>query len=94
MYLSGYGIEKDNAKAFYWFKRSAGKNNVLATRVMAETYRFGQMGQKVDLEQAKLWEDKLPRLEAMAKKAAVEKRAAIAAARKIVEEEKAAKKLM
>ncbi len=90
MYAAGIGIEKDDAKALYWFRRSAAKNFLPAVKVIAGAYSTGGFsGQiKVDLDQAKSWDAKASRLEAIERKAADEKMAAF----KKSQEEEAAKK--
>ena len=91
MYVAGNGIEKDEAKASYWFKRSAAKNFLPAVRWLANAYRLGLSGLKVDLDQAKSWDAKATRLEAIERKAADEKMAALLTARKKSQEEAAKK---
>jgi TPR repeat protein len=78
VYNTGTGIEKDDAKALYWFRRSAAKNYLPAVKIIAEAYRLGGFsGQiKADPEQAKTWDAKRSRLEAIARKAADESMAA------------------
>lgn len=90
MYASGIGIEKDDAKALYWFRRSAAKNFLPSVKIMAGAYHTGGFsGQiKVDLDQAKSWDTKASRLEAIERKATDEKMAAF----KKSQEEEAAKK--
>jgi len=67
LYSEGLGIEKDPAKALYWTRRSAAQDYLPAVKAMARAYRMGGFsGQvKVDLDQAKLWEAKIARLEAI-----------------------------
>ena len=91
MYIEGNGIEKDDAKASYWFKRSAAKNFLPAVKLLANAYRSGALGILVDLDQAKSWDAKAKRLEAIERKAADEKLAALLAARKKSQEEAAKK---
>ena len=91
MYVAGNGIEKDEAKASYWFKRSAAKNFLPAVKLLAGAYRSGTLGLKVDLDQAKSWDAKATRLEAIERKAADEHLAAVLAARKKSQEEAAKK---
>lgn len=94
MYLAGNGIQKDDAKALYWYKRSANKNFLPAVQVIAAAYHNGGFSGliKVDPDQAKSWDDKVTRLKAIARKEADEKLAALAAAQKKLQEEAAAKK--
>lgn len=93
MYAEGTGIEKDDAKALYWFRHSAAKNYLPAVKLIAGTYRSGGFSGliKVDLDQAKSWDAKASRLEAIERKAADEKLAALAAAKKKLQEEAAKK---
>ncbi len=93
MYVAGTGIEKDEAKALYWFKRSADKKHLPAVKVLANAYRTGGLGLRVDLDQAQSWDAKAARLEAIERKAADEKLAAFIAARKKLQEDAAAKKV-
>jgi len=62
MYQSGNGIEKDDAKASYWIRRSAAKNYQPAAVTLANAYRVGTMGVKVDKDLADSWEKKAARL--------------------------------
>ena len=64
MYAAGEGVEKNEGKAFFWFKFAAEKDHIGAIKVIANAYKTGLLGQEVNLQQAKLWEDKLPALEA------------------------------
>lgn len=93
MYAAGLGIDKDESKAAYWFRRSAAKNWLPAVRVIASAYQTGGLGFKVDLEQAKSWDNKASRLEVIERKTADEKLTALAAAKKKLQEEEAAKKI-
>jgi TPR repeat protein len=68
MYVVGEGVEKSSEKALYWIKYSAEKNHLPAVEVLASAYRLGDLGLAIDLDQAKIWEDKLPPLRAAAKK--------------------------
>lgn len=89
LYYAGKGIEKDEAKALYWYRRSAAKNFLPSVKVMALAYRKGGFSGQVpvDLDQAKSWDAKVSRLSAIEKKAADEKTAAL---KKIAEDEAAA----
>lgn len=73
MYVSGEGVEENAEKALYWFRRAAEKNYLLAVKSLAHAYRKGELGLTIDLEQAKLLEDKASILEAAAKKAEAQK---------------------
>ena len=69
MYVVGEGVEKNSGKALYWLKHAAEKNYLPAVEVMADAYRKGDLGlAAIDLDQAKIWESKLPALRAAAKK--------------------------
>jgi len=92
MYQEGNGIEKDEAKASYWYRRSAAQDYLPAVKGMAITYKSGGAGIKADPEKAKFWEAKAKRLEAIERKIVDEKLAAWAAEKKKLEEEEAAKK--
>lgn len=91
MYESGNGIQKDEAKASYWYRRSAAKNFIPALKVLAGSYRLGSLGVKIDLEQAKAWEAKALRLEAIERKTLDEKMAKLAEEQKKLREEEAKK---
>lgn len=94
MYLTGNGIEKDDNKALYWIRRAAAQDYLPAVRTMAISYKVGGFSGKIkpDLDQEKLWNAKLSRLEAIARKAADEKLAEAAASAKKLREEEAAKR--
>ena len=91
MYLEGNGIDKDQAKALYWFKRSADKKFLPAVKILADGYRQGLMGLSVDKNQAAYWDAKAKRLEEIERKIADEKLAELAATRKKLQEEAAKK---
>lgn len=80
MYITGEGVEKNAEKALYWLRRAAEKDYLIAVRSLAQAYRRGGMGLAIDLEQAKLLEDRANYLDAVAKKAAAKKAAEKAAA--------------
>lgn len=85
MYSAGEGIAQSDEKALYWFRFAAERNHRGAAKVLIATYKLGKLGQQKNLEQAKVWEDKLPALEAAeAKENARKRKLAIKAA----EEEK------
>lgn len=92
MYQLGNGIEKDEAKAAYWYRRSAAQDYLPAVKGMAITYQLGGLGIKADPDKAKSWGAKAKRLEAIERKLIDEKLAAWAAQKKKIEEEEAAKK--
>lgn len=91
MYVAGNGIEKDEAKASYWFRRSAAKNFLPSVKLLAAAYRVGDLGIKVDLDQAKFWDAKAARLETIETKAAERKLAEWAASQRKLQEEAAKK---
>lgn len=82
MYVVGEGVEQNLGKALYWIKHSAEKNYLQAVEVMANAYTQGDLGLPIDLDQAKIWQAKLPALRAAANKIANDKLAAGAAAQK------------
>ena len=91
MYVVGEGVEQNPGKALYWIKHSAEKNYLAAVEILASAYRLGDLGLPVDLDQAQIWEAKLPPLRAAAKKVIDDKLAASAAARKAAFEAEVAK---
>jgi len=91
MYQSGNGIEKDDAKASYWMRRSAAKNYVAAIKALALGYRIGTLGIKVDLDQANALDAKAARLEAIETREIKKKLAEFAEAQKKLKEEAAKK---
>jgi len=92
MYQLGNGIEKDDSKASYWYRRSAAKNFVPAIKTIAVSYRTGALGMKVDLDQAQAWEAKAKRLEAVQIKENLDKLVDLRAQEKKIKEEEAARK--
>lgn len=81
-YQAGLGIEKDDVKALYWYKRSAAQDYVPAIKVIGLAYvKGGFSGQiPIDPERAKAFEAKAKHLEAvLAKAAAAEQKARIEA---------------
>ena len=68
MYAEGEGVEKNEGKAFFWFKFAAEKDHIGAIKVLANAFEFGRLGKQIDLVQAKYWKDKLPALEAAKKR--------------------------
>jgi len=91
MYQSGNGIEKDDAKASYWIRRSAAKNYIPAVKALALGYRIGTLGMKVDLEQANAWDAKAARLDAIETRAINKKLNEFVEAQKKLKEEAAKK---
>ena len=94
MYMTGNGIEKDDNKALYWIRRAAAQDYLSAVRAIALAYKVGGFSGKIkpNLDQEKLWNAKLSRLEAIARKEADEKLAEAAASAKKLREEEAAKR--
>jgi TPR repeat protein len=92
MYIAGTGIEKDDAKALYWIKRSADKKHLPAVKVMADAYRVGLLGLQVDPDQAAAWQAKAVRLEEIQRREADAKLKAFIAEQQKMREEAAAKK--
>lgn len=93
MYLLGNGIEKNDSKALYWARRSADKKFLPAVEMIVKAYQQGGFSGlvKVDLNQAKIWDDKAVRLRAIASKAEGEKLDRFNASLKKFQEEEAAK---
>lgn len=86
MYVVGEGVEQNSAKALYWIKHSAEKNFLPAVEVIARAYRMGDLGLAIDLDQAKIWEAKLPALRAAANKIIKDKLNALVASQKAAHE--------
>ena len=82
MYVVGEGVEQNSEKALYWIKHAAEKNYLPAIEVMADAYRKGDLGLPLDIDQAKIWEAKLPALKASANKIMNDRLAAAFAAQK------------
>lgn len=59
MYVNGEGVGKDPGKARFFLLRAANKNYVPAMLLLAESYKAGELGLPIDLEQAGIWEDKV-----------------------------------
>jgi len=79
-YLTGLGIKKDPEQALFWYKFSAGKDDLNAINVMENAYRIGDksgLPVKVDLKQAEYWKAKGTPLEEAKKKADEKNRQAI-----------------
>lgn len=72
MYQSGRGIEKDDMKALYWYRRSAAQDYVPAIKVIAFAYRKGGFSGQIpiDLDRAKTWDSKAAHLEVVQRKVA------------------------
>lgn len=92
MYQTGHGIEKDDAKASYWYRRSAAKDFAAAATALSVAYRTGALGLKVNLEQSKAWEAKAKRIGYEKQQELDKKLAEFIAAKKKLDEEKAAEK--
>ncbi|MDX8385682.1 MAG: hypothetical protein R8M11_04085, partial [Gallionella sp.] len=65
MYSTGEGIDKREDKALFWYRFAAERNHLSSVRVLASAYKNGFLGVKEDLDEAQLWEDKIPRLMAI-----------------------------
>ena len=63
MYALGEGIEKDPKQALYWITLAAEKDYLLAVKLLAQSYRTGELGLTADPKQAQLWEAKAHALE-------------------------------
>jgi TPR repeat protein len=92
MYLAGKaadgsGIEKDENKAVYWIRRSAEKKFGPAERSLADAYRGGLLGLKVDPEKAAFWDARAKREEEAARRAFQENLKKLAESQKELEEE-------
>jgi uncharacterized protein len=87
-YANGEGVEKNFEKAVYWIKHAAEKNYLPAAEFMALAYRQGNIGLAKDLDQAKIWESRLPALRAASAKEFKEKLAELRTAQ--IEARKAA----
>jgi TPR repeat protein len=83
MYANGEGVEKDLTKAAYWVKHAAEKNYLAAAEAVLIGYRTGKggFGFKIDPEQAKVWEARLPDMRQAAQKEAEENYAKLQAAK-------------
>ena len=89
-YAEGLGIKKDPEQSLYWFKFAADKDNLAAILILENAYRKGDtLPVPVDLKQAEFWKTKRIPLEAAAKKAYEESRAA---AQKEIDDKAAANK--
>jgi hypothetical protein len=91
-YTEGLGIKKDLDQSLYWFKFAADKDNLAAIMILENAYQKGAasgLPVPVDLKQAEFWKAKRIPLEAAAKKAYEESRAA---AQKELDEKAAANK--
>jgi len=75
LYATGEGVEKNEEKAVYWFKRAAAKNYLFAVETLAQAYRKGELGLPIDPDQAKPYEDNAKILEALAKRMEAKKAA-------------------
>ena len=89
MYTVGEGVEKNPEKALYWFRRAAEKNHLLAVKTLADAYQNGLLGLTIDLNMAKLLEDKAKILAAAARRADAAKLAEREAAKKAAAQETA-----
>lgn len=82
MYAVGESVEQNSAKALYWVKLAAEKNYLLAVDVLATAYQNGDLGVKVDPDQAKIWADRIPPLRAAANKIVAARMAKLRAEKK------------
>lgn len=57
MYLDGIGVKKNNAEAFYWFKKAALQGLPISQLALSEMYFLG-IGTPKDIYLAKQWKDK------------------------------------
>ena len=73
MYAIGEGIAVELEKAVYWIRKSADQDYLAAVKSLAHSYRTGDMGLEIDLEQARHWESKIPSLEEAYKKSVLGK---------------------
>lgn len=87
MYAVGEGVEKSSEKALYWIKFAANKNHLPAVEILVMAYKNGELGLPIDLDQAKIWESRLPALRAAQQKIIDAKMAATKAATKAKFEE-------
>lgn len=58
LYSDGTGVERDETKAFEWFKKAADQGNTNAMLLVAYAYRTGR-GVDMDIEKSKYWTRKL-----------------------------------
>ena len=52
---AAYGVQQDNDKALYWFKKAAENGSVPAMISLADIYGKGLLGVKIDLIAAQAW---------------------------------------
>ena len=52
MYANGIGVERNNAMAIEWYKKGQERESPWALYALSSVYRFGQLGQSVDVEKA------------------------------------------
>jgi tetratricopeptide (TPR) repeat protein len=69
MYATGEGVVRSDEKALYWFNLSVAKDYPLALRTLAQAYRKGELGLTIDLDKAKLLDDRAAILDAAEKRA-------------------------
>ena len=54
--MKGEGVPKSNEKAVYWFERAAENDSALAMDALAEAYRTGEMGLKMNPVRFDYWQ--------------------------------------
>jgi TPR repeat protein len=59
MYMKGEGVAKDPAQARLYLLRAAKQNHVPAMVLMVMFHMYGELGFPIDMEQAKMWDDKV-----------------------------------
>lgn len=58
-YLEGKGLKQDEEKARSLILQAANKNYAPAMKTVMDFYKTGRAGLPLDLEQARIWEDKI-----------------------------------
>ena len=67
MYALGEGISQRDDKALFWYRFAAERNHLMSVKMLVLAYEEGHLGVEKDADEAKFWEDKLPRLLAIQK---------------------------
>jgi hypothetical protein len=62
MLREGQGVEKDEAAALKWFLKAFEMNSPSAAIALSQIYRFGMLGQEVDLRRSKTYSARVKRL--------------------------------
>jgi len=52
MYAGGIGVEKNEARALEWFREGQKRGSPWALLALSSAYRFGELGQSVDMDKA------------------------------------------